>query len=269
MRGTRYEEYGELTAGLPFVLNAGIRRSRYNLSRKDNWHENLEIQLCTEGSGTVLLDGVPYPFQPGDVAVVPSNVIHYTGTDTQLAYDCLIVGTAFCQQMGFDLPTLSFTPVVKDTGVVRLLEQLKALYGDGSAPYRVAKLNDLLLRLLLELAQHHSTASAEGGNKAKGYRRVKQAILYMRDHYAQKISLEEVAKAVLCDKYTLCKEFKRYTGQTVVEHLNHYRCVKAIDCLTDGHTVAETATLCGFDTLSFFSKTFKRYVGKLPSEYKK
>ena len=78
MLGTRYEEYEQMKNGLPFVLNAGIRRDRYNLSKETNWHENLEIQFCVNGEGELLSDGRRYPFCENDVAVINSNSIHYT-----------------------------------------------------------------------------------------------------------------------------------------------------------------------------------------------
>ena len=37
--GTRYEEYEQLRNGLPFVLNAYIERSCYNLSKENNYAE--------------------------------------------------------------------------------------------------------------------------------------------------------------------------------------------------------------------------------------
>ena len=266
---TRYEQYEPLRDGLPFVFNPNITRDRLHSSKEANWHENLEIQYCVNGSGSVLLDGKVYPFLKNNFAVANSNTIHYTGTQDQLVYDCVIISTEFCNQMGFRLSQLHFEPIIKNPKITEKFLKLKNTYFDSDTPYRKAKLNSLLLELLLELAEHHNIENLRLVENNKAYEKVKLAIVYIRDNYHKKITLDEIAKSVLCDKYTLCKDFKKYTGQTVFQSLNNHRCIKAIDYLSGGNTVAETATLCGFDNFSFFTKTFKKYIGKLPSEYKK
>lgn len=268
MLRTRHEEYEQVRNGLPFVLNTNIKRDYYNVSNANNWHENLEIQFCTKGTGTILLDGKKYPFHENNIAVVNSNAIHYTGTDNELIYDCLIIGTEFCKQMEFDINKVCFEPIVENSVITKSFVELKEIYLDIFASYRTAKLNKLLLQLLIELVENYSTTKTIYTEKNKSYERVKNVISYIRDNYQQKIMLDEIATAVVCDKYLLCKDFKKYTGQTIFESLNNYRCIKAIDYLAIGYTVAETASLCGFDNFSFFSKTFKKYIGKLPSEYK-
>lgn len=268
MRETRYEEYAQIKNGLPFVLNTDILRNRHLRSPQNNWHENIEIQICTSGQGTVLLDGKPYPICQNDIVVVNSNVIHHTGTNTELTYDVLIVGTEFCKQMGLDVTQIAFDPKPYSRDTLRLFWKLKAVYADEHTPCRTATLNKLLLEILIELTRHHSTNQAVRATQNSNYAKVKLAILYIRDNYHQKITLDDIAKTVLCDKYALCKNFKKYTGQTVFSHLNHYRCIKALEHLTEGKTVTETATLCGFDNLSFFTKTFKAHIGKLPSACK-
>ena len=269
MLGTRYEEYEQLRNDLPFVLNANIKRSYYNLSKENNWHENLEIQFCVSGSGTLFLDGKKYPFCENDMALINSSVIHYTGTENVLTYDALIIGTDFCRQMGFEIGALDFVPLIKNTSATHIFCKLKETYFNLSAPYRKANLNKLLLELLLELTENHSTKRNNSSEKNKAYERVKLAVLYIRNNYQKKLTLEEIARAVFSDKYSLCKDFKKYTGQTVFENLNNYRCIKALDFLALGNTVAETCSLCGFDNFSYFTKTFKKHIGKLPSEYKK
>ena len=104
--------------------------------------------------------------------------------------------------------------------------------------------------------------------QGKSFLTVKAAIRFMRENYARKLSLQEIASAVLTDQYALCRSFKQYTGQTIVEYLGRYRCSRAIDCLQNGKAVSETAFLCGFASPSFFIKTFKKYTGHNPSFYK-
>ncbi len=269
MLGMRHEEYRCFDNELPFVLNFDLERTYYNLSEESNWHENLEIQLCTEGSGTVLLDGQKYRFQKDDIIVVNSNVIHYTGTDTFLKYNCLIVSTEFCKKIGIDPRKYIFSPLVKSDAIVAEFAALKELYFNYDTPFRIAKLNEILLKILIEIAEHHMAKSTIAVSKIKNFETVKSAISYIRENYNKRITLDDISKVVLCDKYALCREFKRLTGQTIIASQNNYRCIKAIDFLTEGHSVADTASLCGFDNLSFFTKTFKKYIGKLPSEYKK
>lgn len=269
MYGTRHEEYKHLNDGLPFVFHTEIKRTYFNRSKENNWHDNLEIQICTEGSGAVLLDGEKFEFNKNDIVVVNSNVIHYTGTDTSLTYSCLIVSNEFYKSMGMDLQNITFSSIVKNTALSDMLLELKEIYLNQVVPFRIAKLNQIVLQLLITLAEHHIVKKAPRSSKIKNFETAKSAVSYIRKNYNKKITLDEIAKAVFCDKYALCREFKRLTGQTIFENLNNYRCIKAIDFLSNGYTVAATASLCGFDNLSFFTKTFKKYIGRLPSEYKK
>lgn len=269
MLGTRHEQYSHFINGLPFLLNTGLERSRYYRSTENNWHENLEIQLCTSGEGTVLLDGKKYSFIKDDMVVVNANVLHYTGTESDLTYDCLIISTDFCRQAGIDHQTLYIEPLVRSSALVHLFTDLKTIYFNISDPFRIAKLHKIALELLIALAEQHGLQLPAVASRSRKFETVKSTISYLRQHYPHKVTLDEIAKAVLCDKYTLCKDFKKLTGQTIMENLNHYRCIKAIDCLSAGYSVADTAAMCGFENLSFFTQTFKRHMGKLPSEYKK
>ena len=161
---------------------------------------------------------------------------------------------------------MRFEPHIHNPQAVATFKELIAVYNDRSAPLRIARLNALLLRLLLDLAP--TEAPDDVAVTSKTAQTVTAAVRYIREHYAEKITLDDLAKTVLTDKYTLCRQFKKMTGQTVVEHIHRYRCIKAADCLSNGCSVTDTAALCGFDNLSFFTKTFKKYRGELPSKCK-
>lgn len=120
---------------------------------------------------------------------------------------------------------------------------------------------------MIELAENHCTEIKDTA-KPKSFESIKKTIDYIRNNYSKKISLDELAKNAAIDKYVLSREFKKFTGQTIVEYINSFRCQKASDYIISGYNISEAAQMCGFDNLSFFTKTFKRHMGILPSKIK-
>lgn len=263
---TRYEEYTQGVGEPPFVLGENITRTPFLRSEKQNWHDNIEIQLCVEGEGYVLIDGKLYELKKGDIAVIDSNSIHYTYSSTSMTYSCIIVDGDFCERMGIDHRGLWFTPKFCDRRAENIFLQICEEYNSGSY-LRIAKLNKLLIELLIEIIDGHSEQKMGLVAEKKDLYAVKKALVYIRENYGRRISLDDIARYALVDKYTLCKIFKRTTGQTVFENLNSYRCIKASEYISDGKTVSEAAYLCGFENNSFFTRIFKRYMGELPSKF--
>ena len=269
MIGVRHEKYGNSINEYPLSLGINLERTPYNCSKDQNCHANLEIQLCTAGTGTVLLDGEKYTVKKGDIIAVNPDVVHYTFTDSYLRYTCLIISTDWCRQMNINCDTIRFVPFIGDPALADLIGKLADVYPDYGDALRVVKLSRILSEILINLAEKHSTSALITASKSKKIDAVKEAVMFIQKNFNKKFTLSEIAAAVFMDKYTLCKDFKKYTGHTVVEYLHQYRCMKAVDYLSAGFTVTETASLCGFENLSFFTKIFKRYTKNNPSYYKK
>lgn len=264
----RYEEYSDTPGQEPFVLHDNIKRTATLCSESQNWHENVEIQFCREGEGAVLIDGRHHSFSKGDIALIGSDAIHYTSSNTGMVYSCMIVSADFCRRMGIDYHRLSFVPVLKSEKLWGLFEEICDTYSEESE-LRVARLSCLLLAMLIEIVSNYSTVKSVAGIEQKELATVKKVLLYIRENYRRRITLDAIAAHVLTDKYTLCRIFKKNTGQTIFENINAYRCMRAAECIADGKTVCEAASLCGFENNSFFTKTFKRYMGVLPSRLSK
>lgn len=262
----RYEEYTDTHGKVPFVLNDNITRTATLCSESQNWHENIEIQFCKEGEGGVLIDGKHYTFSRGDIALIDSDSIHYTFSNTNMVYSCIIISTNFCKQMGIDHHRLSFVPLLKNEKLSALFEEICDEYKQES-PLRVAILSHLLLEMLIEIVNNYSSTKREVGVEQKDLAIVKKVLLYIRENYNTKITLDSISKHVLTDKYTLCKIFKKNTGQTIFENVNAYRCMRAAEYISEGKNACEAASLCGYENNSFFSKMFKRYMGVLPSKF--
>jgi AraC-like DNA-binding protein len=269
MQEIRYEEHIRNPEGLPFTFVPDLVLTPANYNRKPNWHDNLELQLCTYGKGTVMLDEKFLPFEQDDIVVVNSTVLHYTDSPKELRCDCLIIDTRFCQSVNLDPISLRFTHKIRSERLNELVQELSCIYKDKSAVCREAKLIRIVMDILIELREKHIEIECVQPIKNADLEVVKNTIKYIKVNYDKKLSLEDIAKNVFVNQHALSRKFKNVTNQTIVAYINSYRCKKALDHILNGASVAEAAGMSGFTNMSFFSKTFKQVMGYLPSEYKK
>jgi len=103
----------------------------------------------------------------------------------------------------------------------------------------------------------------------KEQERIRKIYGYIDEHYQNKIPLDEVAALCNLTKPAFCRYFKKNTGSTFVTFLNQYRISQAKRLLLNGKNVSETCYECGFESLSYFNRSFKKVIGENPSHFKK
>jgi len=98
---------------------------------------------------------------------------------------------------------------------------------------------------------------------------VKKAIEYIADNYQNRLSLFEIANETHYSPYHFLRLFKRHTGRTPFGFLLDLKIERAKDMLkkTDC-TISQVCDLCGFGSLSYFSRVFKERTGLPPSQFK-
>ena len=98
---------------------------------------------------------------------------------------------------------------------------------------------------------------------------VRNAMTYIRRHLPESMTLDGIAENVGVNKFYLSREFKRASGRTIFEVIVQLRCAAARELLAQGSSVSQAARDCGFENLSYFTRTFKKYYQELPSRYRK
>ena len=269
MENYRYEDYSQIKEHTPCVVNYDIIRTKNKLSDTANWHHNIEFQLCCEGSGFVILDGVRTEIGVGDIIAVNCNTIHFTGTDDYIKYHCIIINNDFCENSGIDCSDIQFENVFKNTTIMNSIIETVQTYKNPNDICYKAKLQCLILKILIEIRTYHTKSISISNHGNKYFKEVKDTILYIQGNYDKKITLEKLSKVTYIDKYTLSKKFKEFTGITIVDYINNYRCKMALSMIQNGEQISNAARLCGFNNISFFTKTFRKHTGNLPSFYKK
>lgn len=131
-----------------------------------------------------------------------------------------------------------------------------------------------ILSLFQVLAQSNEIAllhpkPVENQHNQKEQERITRIYNFIDQHYQQKIEVDEVANLTNLSKSAFCRYFKKITRLTFVEFLNHYRINQAQKLLLLNKNVTEACFESGFESLSYFNRTFRKVTGENPLSFKK
>lgn len=264
-----YENHRMKDPRLPFIFHF----TSYPPNRpagRGNWHENLELLYFIEGSATVISNEDHLSLRTGEIAVLNTNCLHTVFTSEGVKYYCLIVDRAFCLANHFDTGCITFESVVRDEELRRLFDRLISEYAEEEeSPYRVQMIRATVLRIMALLCRFHSREEDTAGADSHRLSCIKQALGHIHAHSEQPLSLDGTAELVGMSKYHFAREFHRVTGYTFVAYVNLIRCEKAKGLLAEGQLrVGEVGRACGFESQSYFTKTFRKNTGILPNAYR-
>lgn len=265
-----YETHVYPDSSFPFIyhLHEIDAQHRFLL----HWHENIELIFVTSGSLQVMLNNQKYTVHQDELIVINSSCIHFCKTVTPVCtYACLIPDLNFCKSFGLPVDELHIQPVVTAPIIRNLFQQIMTEF-HLQLPFQKQMLKANIMALMTELCRHHA-GPANNDNSAPNKNHIEiiqAALLYMKQHANEAISTDDIAKYLKFSKHYFCRLFKEITTYSPVYYLNLLRCCNARRMLIDGQTsVHDIAILCGFENISYFTRTYKKYMGILPSEEKK
>ncbi|MBS1514429.1 MAG: helix-turn-helix transcriptional regulator [Bacteroidetes bacterium] len=100
------------------------------------------------------------------------------------------------------------------------------------------------------------------------YKRIVQAKMFIDEHFAEAIDVNDIADEAYFSKFHFIRLFKKTYGKTPHQYLTSVRIEEAKQLLKNEMTVTEVCYAVGFDSVSSFTGLFKREAGNTPSEYK-
>lgn len=101
------------------------------------------------------------------------------------------------------------------------------------------------------------------------YQRIVKAKLYIDNHFANYIDLDNISNQAHFSKFHFIRLFKSIYGKTPNNYLIKIRMDNAKILLAKGHSVLETCAMVGFDSPTSFTGTFKKNFGQTPSAFQK
>jgi AraC-like DNA-binding protein len=103
----------------------------------------------------------------------------------------------------------------------------------------------------------------------KEQQRLKSVYRYIEDHFDKKIEMTHMAQLTHLSRAAFCRYFKKMTLMTFTEFLNQYRINQAKKHLLLDNSVSKVCYDCGFESLSYFNRIFKKMTGMNPLQFKK
>ena len=261
---TLYESHVYPRRELPFIF----RFPHTDRTWFCNLHENPEILYFRSGQARVLVGEETVTAEAGDLVFVGSHLRHQVAPEGFCVYFCIIPDIDFCRSNGLPADRTRFPALIRDEKcgekALRVIEEylVKKEYSDAGIRCSV-------LDLLLELFRRYGIPTEDGSavNQAS-FEYVRRGVDYLREHFSERLTVEQIASAVGLSKYHFLRIFKQATGTTVISWLNSIRCCYAKELFLSGcESVNEVALRCGFENPSYFTQVFRKYTGRLPSAY--
>ena len=93
---------------------------------------------------------------------------------------------------------------------------------------------------------------------------------YIDEHFCDPaLCMEQISDYFSYNKKYISTLFKKQMKVGISEYIRTLRLIRAAELLEAGEqSIAEIASLSGFNDMKFFYKVFKQTIGSLPSEYR-
>lgn len=211
------------------------------------------IHCCVHGEGIFRNKSGTYKISKGQAFIINPDEITFYQADELNPW--MYTWIAFSGNVCDIIKNLN--PVV-DIKNISVFADIRKLVAEGEC--RPEKYLICLLELFEELLPSPEESLPGFALRAKDY---------IRLHYMEDISVEQIAASLNIDRRYLLRLFKREFGITLVNYLVRTRLDAAYGFLSAGFPVNKAAVMCGYSDAYNFSKMFKKYHGISPSEVRR
>lgn len=246
-------------------------------------HNNYEINFSVSGGKQFLIDKHVYPIHPGDMFFINQYESHYPAQTDGQPHERIVLSVfpEYLNRLSSSDTDLNCCFSMRPEGVghklslseeeqqyfLSCIHRLSALQGYGSDLMEKAIFTELMVYLnQLFLRQSDQNARFCTGSLQRNSQ-TDQILSFIDSNLQTDLSIELLSHHFFLSPSYLCRIFKSATGTTINKYISARRISRAKILLASGHTVSETAELCGFHDYSNFLKTFSKTVGITPKKY--
>ncbi len=270
------------TISVTGIVNLHFFEFCKDFTTDDEEHPFYELVFVNSGKLYISSDDYSGELTKNQMIIHRQGITHSLRCPADKAPTVIIIGFVLNNDVinGFSREPIELSPYL----IRKLAEIVKEGRNVFKPPYNVPvydmkkKKNqtvgsEQMLRILLEyflikLLREHVKGDTQDDGEAPAL--INEIIQYVSNNCLEKITIDELAFLFKTNRATLCKDFKRATGKTVVEFISAKKFEIAKGrILSSDATFTEISEELNFDSIHYFTRFFKKMSGMPPKDFRK
>lgn len=271
------------TLSVTGIVNLHFFEFQKDFFTEDERHPFYELLFVNSGELYISSEDYSGILNKNEMIIHRRDTLHSLSCTSEGSPEVIIIGFE-CNSRRID--GFSRTPIrLGDANVKKLAEIVKEGRGVFMPPYNVPVYDmkkrryqpfgaEQTLRILLEYFLIHLVR--EYGHSDKPIEQhstpllIGEIIAYVNENFLEKMTIDELAFLFKTNRATLCRDFKKNTGKTLVEFINHKKLELAKERIAhSSDTFTKIARELNFDSIHYFTRFFKKMTGMTPKEFRK
>ena len=252
----------------------------------ENSHNFCELLYVDKGSITVHSENYSGVMSEKQLIIHRPNELHSLESPSSVAPNVIIIGFE-CQSS--ELIPFSYNPVTLSSDHEKILAKIlqegmniyeppydipntiymkkRTEYLFGSDQMVKITLESFLISIVRDFSAVSRSADINSNIIGQNIYAIHQ---YIKEHYTERITLDNLCFIFGTNKTSLCRDFKSEYGLTILSFINDLRIKEAKTMLrAKENSVTEISEKLGFESIHYFCRVFKQNTGLSPTQYLK
>lgn len=236
------------------------------VERKEGIEEYIFL-YCSEGEGSVLVNGKKYTLRENEAFTIPRYKKHFYYSDKKNPWSILWVHFKGEDTQYYPLDECRIVKFKSNRVKNRMLFLFDLLFRVLEGNYTLG--NFIYISEVLSLIMAESYSREKKDEAGQQNKHVTNIIKYMHSHIGENLTLEQICREFELSKSYVNSIFLRCTQHAPMDFFINLKIREACNALrsTDQY-IYEIAQRLGYKDQYYFSRLFKKVVGVSPKEYR-